>query len=508
MSDCCNDNTSKPGTLEAPSDCFDDCRLSISQDTFKKVDTNNSGKITAGEIDSALKFQNDFSPSTKKDLQCVSDHLRNSPIDTNLGGNQVKLAAALSSVHTTDFAKQQLSNDDFKIIDSNGDNTLDSNELKAAQSSSLSKMDKQAAKVLSEHLDAALNDPLLSIRGAVKNWHDSDDSKTASAVKPLAADAIIGVPGVKLSTDTEVALDAVDAQGRPSQLETGLGLHKVTYDDKGRITETRTDWSFGGGESKKISYDDEKGTQTIRALDSKGELIATTVNHVAKDGHIDHEEHNTRYNDGSTKTNFDEKGRIKDLTRTEPDGSRSETSITYGADGKASGKTTVNFDKHGVKLSESSVDGTGDHSSVKNFAANGQLSSMIETDSTDPQKRVVKETSFDASGKVKGTSEISVGNESLLPDAIVEKDAKGEVVNDIKANWMINGRTGRLGSITINSGDGTSKVLTPKSQGADAEQFNSLRAKFHQLSRPQSGQYIETESPGAFDSKLVGIAPA
>jgi YD repeat-containing protein len=502
MTDCCKDNTCKPGTVTAPSDCFDDCRLTLTKEDIKKIDTNNSGALTATELTDALQ-SGVFNEDKSSMVACIRDHVKNSSVDANIDGKSVKMAATLPNWYSTDFAKQQISKDDFRLIDANGDDILDSGELKGAAGSKLSKMDKHAASVLSDHLDATLNDPLLSVKGGIKNWHNGEKPPEAAAAK-AKVDAS-KIPGLPLLSDSEVSVLKQDSQGRPTEVESSNGVHKLTYDEQDRIVESRTNFGLGD-QIKQVDYDDENRTQTITSMGSDRTPYSTITNHIGKNGKVFREDYSSDANSDKATTFFDEDGRIKSQIRVQPGGSRVESSATYNAQGDRTTSSTTRFDDNGVKASETTYDIASKTSLTKTYNAEGQIFKTTEVDHKHFMKPLVRETSYDADGNKKGTADVTFGKPFLV-DGLVEKDAQGKVVTEANAQWKTRGGPiGIVESINVKGPDGQVKTLTEKSQGDDQKQFRQLRAKFHNHSHQPSKGDLDSQSPGSYESRLIGAA--
>lgn len=494
MSDCCPNDAAKAPTVQNPSDCFDECRLSLTKADFKTIDTNNSGALSAFEIDDARQSPAFF--SKQGSLDCLLQHLENTKIDANINGTNVKMGSTLLSWHGTEFAQQQLSKDDFQIIDANGNNVLELAELRGAKESSLSDMDKQAAKVLAEHLDATMNDPLLSVKDGIKSWHDGKQDVAA----PQAASKNDGVPGINYSGEETIAVKALDANSRPTEVEASQGLFKLSYDDKGRVTNISNENAYGETLDKKISYDDEKNTQTIKtSYSGQPELDSTTVNHLDKSGNVVRED----FSSGSEniQTIFDKDGRIASQVRTYDDRSRIESQVVYGADGSQQFNTMQTYDANGVKASEFSYDEQNDKSVRKLFDANGNVKSYVERTGID--NAVAKEINFDADGNKIGTTEMSMVNYPHLMDRMIQKDAEGNVTAEISGNWKPIGRFHALDSIDVKTPDGETKTLTDRSKGDDLQLFHELHRKFFQNNKAGHNR-MDERSPGSFQTNYLG----
>jgi len=511
MSDCCKDNTCTPGTISAPSDCFDDCRLSLSQDDFKKIDTNNSGALTASELQAAKQFSG-ISEDKMGHLNCIAQTVANSEVDVNINGSKVKLGATLPSWHTTDFAKQQLSNDDFKIIDSNGDNMLDSKELKTAagKDSKLSNMDKHAASILGAHLDASLGDPLLDLNGGVKNWREHSILKKADDAAATLGDKAARVPGADLGVEREVSVSEVDAQGRPTVLESAGAVHRLKYDESGRVSQLETDYGtddIHGGVTK-FSYDDAARTQTIQT-EGLGENGTKTVNHLDKDGKIVREEHT--YPDGeTTATTFDGQGRISSQTQKPGAGGRAESKVQYDENGERISSSTARYDASGKKTQDS-IYNYGDKSSmIINYGKKGDMQRVTSV-ANENNRTVTLQTDYTSAGKPIQTHEVRTRENSRLVEAILERDAENRVVAEAKALWKpgtMHSPRQLLEGVEVKYFNGETKTLNSSSTGADAVQFKALQNEILRRSNSPTESYrVPEESPGSWHAKVFNAAP-
>ncbi|MDZ4838022.1 MAG: hypothetical protein SGJ27_29920 [Candidatus Melainabacteria bacterium] len=478
MSDCCKDDTCTPGTISTPSDCFDDCRLSLSREDFQKIDTNNSGSLTTNELKSAQEFGS-LGEAKAPHLNCITKTVDNSDVDVQLNGSKVKLAATLPSWHTTDFAQQQLSNEDFKIIDTNSNRMLDSDELKqaAGKGSTLNKMDKHAASILAAHLDASLNDPLLSLKGEVKNWHERSILKKSDDAAAAKADQADKVPGIELNLEENVSVSKVDDQGRPTVIETDGGVHRLKYDEGGRVTEMESDYGMPDSKPWKISYsyDDAARTQTIDTHEGNRK----TVNQLDKEGNVVREDH-TFQNGNTSTTLFDGQGRITSQINSDKASGKVEFRVEYGKDGERVTSASYRYGENGKKSSDSIHDYRDNSTMTVKYGKNLSIQSVTSI-ATENGKRVTLETSWNGAEPTH-TQEFRTKENSRLVDSIIERDAEDKVVGEARAQWkkMMDGSTDMLEGIEYKDSSGETKILNIRSTGEDGVRFQNLQNQIMQ----------------------------
>ncbi|MBX9666101.1 MAG: hypothetical protein K2X93_00725 [Candidatus Obscuribacterales bacterium] len=484
-----------PGTLEQPDESYFNALNTLTKEDFKLIDTNNSGAVSASELDIAAKYSN-FDKEKTDAIESIHEHVTNSGRQVDLMGEERKMTKAIISWHSPEFAKQNLSKDDFALIDRDDNNQLDQTELKNAKNLDLNPVAKQAAQVMSDYLDARLNDPLLDIKGTVKNWHRGDEraEKTSPAQKPDGQ----STPGLKLEIEEGVSYRELDAQNRPTLLESGSGTVGLKYDDKGRVIEITDKGGFAHGSSEslsKISYDDKASTQTVRRFGLDGKEYSTTVNKVDASGRILEEHHDDGF--AVSKTKFDKEGRIVQLDETFEKG-RVETSVKYDATGERS-STTVRYDESGAK--EHSTVCRGDKVTTTYF--DGEKPNRVTEVTGKGKNALVKESLLNADGSKHSSTEVKFSNKPYLVGEMKAIDAFGNVESEAKAEWkMVSPSIGQVTKIHYTA-DGETKILDPKTSiGDDLKQFLKLQNKFHRNSTmPESERFLEA-SPGKMDLKV------
>lgn len=509
---CCKDETPKAGTLAAPSPGFQEALFSLTKDDFKLIDTNNSGNLSAQECELAAKF-GELDPAKKDAVTLIGQHIENSKVDVNLQGAKVQMAATLPSWHTPEFAKSQLSQDDFKLIDSNGDDILDSKELKsAAANPKFDAMDKHAINLLGTHLDAALNDPLFDFKGGVRNWHEH-------SILKQGADQKATTPSVDLHLTDEqsgghVSVSKVDERGNPTEIETSGGFSKIKYDANDRVTDIETKVAYSPNEkpvTNKIVYDDKNRTQTI-TTETNGSYNSKTitVNHLDKDGKIKQEDFSNDSDDYKRKvtTKFNDDGQIVSQVTPTDEGGRIEASAEYNGKERISSKS-VHFDENGAKRFESTTDYSNRSTTAMNYDEHGQLTHAIKIDRSNSRKPTLTDTTFDEDGKVKSVDDVSY-EKPYLVDKIVQRDADLNTVSTAVADWkMFSGSYGRLNSVQITDANGETKKLDARSKGEDLKQWKQIESKMYKHSKGTLHfDHVDEVSPGAYQLWVPTSAPA
>ncbi len=510
---CCKDNTSKAGTLAEPSPGFQEALFSLTKDDFKLIDTNNSGNLTAQELKSAAEHS-ELDPAKRAAAGFIGTHVENSKIDATIQGSKIQMASTLPSWHTNEFAKSQLSKDDFKLIDSNGDDILDSKELKtAAKSSTFNAMDKQAINVLGTHLDAAVNDPLFEFKGGVKNWHKEERSILTPAADKNATTPSVDLHLTEEQASGQVSVSKVDDRGNPTEIETSGGFTKIKYDGNNRVTDIETKVAYSPNEKpviNKVVYDDKNHTQTITTeKGSPFESQTKTVNHIGKDGKVTQEDFST-VNDNHNRnvtTKFNENGQIISQITPTDNGGRIESSATYNGDERTS-SSSVEFNANGTKIRESTTDLSSRTTNIKKYDENGNPTNSIKMDRSDSKKPTVTDTSFDKDGKVREVNDISYSRPYLV-DTIVRKGADGNTISTVVADWKMTGSYGRLNSVQVTDADGETKRLDARSTGEDLKQWKQIEAKMYNHSKPSHHfDHVDEISPGAYQLFVPTNAPA
>ena len=511
---CGKDDTSKGGTLSKPEPGFDACLLSLTKDDFRNIDTNGSGSLTKNELSSAL--ERDLNPAKKQAIETIAQHVNNSKTEVNDRGAKLELSATLPSWHTTEFSKKQISADDFKLIDSNGDSILDSKELKAAtKNPKLDALDKHAASVLGDHLDAAMNDPLLSLKGGVKNWHEH-----SVLVKPETAAEQSATPGVDIHLDEQVSVSKVDEKGNPTEIETSGSFSKLKYDSNNRITDIETKVAWSSNEkpvTNKVSYDDKNRTQTITTEGGAGEdgSKLTIVNHLDGKGNIIQEDFKgslysrPEETGGSvTSTKFDEKGHIKSQTLTSPNGGRVETSVEYNGDSRSRSVST-HYDPNGLKTKESSFDYKSERTIATDFDQMERPTRTIERSGKDKPSVSLREVSYDSNGAFDKVQDTTY-EKPFLAKKIEQKDGDLNVVGTIVPEWKMSGHTGQVKAIEYTDSKGNTKTLDQKSQGEDQKLWQELQRKVYKASRIPGAIHhgVDEHSPGKYQLYVPTNAPA
>lgn len=132
---------------------LDNHKANLDQNDFSTIDKDDNGQLNLAELTKASEGGN-FYCHKQDAVDALKNHLEEFP------------NASFQSWHSEEFAKEQLHDSKFRLIDADGDEVLSKKELQDAESiSGLSKIDKVAAKTLAESPDA---------EAGVKNWNNTD----------------------------------------------------------------------------------------------------------------------------------------------------------------------------------------------------------------------------------------------------------------------------------------------------------------------------------------------
>ena len=444
--------------------------------------------MTADELNFASNF-GEFDEKQKANIGCLEAHVKNSPVDVDFQGKSESMLPTLDNWNSLESALKQISKEDFKKIDANGDNVLQSAELKGSKGNKdLSKMSAHAASILSDHLDAAMSDPLISVQDGIKDWHT--DAKSAEKADAQNSEKQSVVKGIDMNLST-MNVSKVDAQGRPEVIEGAMGSFKLSYDEQNRLTEMKD--ASGDGSHKIIKYDDENRSRSVISMGSDGSIAESAVSQFDENGRMQSEFYHNA--DGSTSlSRFDVSGRMVSQSTKCEDG-RNESTIRYSGDEKSS-STTTRFDENGVKITESNFDHESKIGSFTTFDSEGNPSKIVEGDYSKSEIPSLTEKNFDADGNVKSSSEISFSDRPFLVGNVVNRDADGNVTESAKANWRNHVPTGILDSIEVKTPDGETKTLNRNSKGEDLRTFRRLESNILRNSRyPNTRSDVDTESP-------------
>lgn len=158
------------GALATDGKQLDNHKLNLTAEDFHKIDSDSDNRLSLIELTSAAK-NGKFSGEKQSAVEGLREDLEKRPAQ---GSDKDK--QGIESWHTIDFAMNQISKDDFKRIDSNKDNVLSTDELKAAKDDKdLSSMSKHAADVfVKEQSNGASDKRFVVHKDAVMNWHELD----------------------------------------------------------------------------------------------------------------------------------------------------------------------------------------------------------------------------------------------------------------------------------------------------------------------------------------------
>lgn len=153
---------------------LDSHKLRLTADDFRLIDTDSNNRLSLLELTNASNGGK-FSGEKQTAVEHLRNELQKAPdkvVDEVHDKHKV-----IPSWHTADFAMDKLSKEDFKRIDSDKNNVLSNDELKAAKDNKdLAPMSAHAAQVLSnEHSSPTFADTRAIIRSNfINNWHDLD----------------------------------------------------------------------------------------------------------------------------------------------------------------------------------------------------------------------------------------------------------------------------------------------------------------------------------------------
>ncbi len=177
------------GEPPVENDRFDEFRLNLNRDAFHSIDTDSSNHLSLAELQIASTSE-EFSVEQKEAIAGLKQHLENAPkMETNLG---VTFHPVIGSWFDRNFAQDQISVQDFNIIDANKDTYLSREELvKANDSAELSPMSKHAASILKEEIDMRVDDPLFKSSDVkIRDWIRTPEQSEAREKAEKLADKI------------------------------------------------------------------------------------------------------------------------------------------------------------------------------------------------------------------------------------------------------------------------------------------------------------------------------
>lgn len=141
---------------------FENNKLELSACDFNSMDTDNDQSLSLVELEQGSKSERFKDSETKQGaINFLADHLReNAP------------QGSLPYWYGEEFAKGKIQDEQFRLIDADGDDVLSKKELNNAdQIDKLSPLQKHAARILGNKLDLAESDPLSDGKNGIENWN-------------------------------------------------------------------------------------------------------------------------------------------------------------------------------------------------------------------------------------------------------------------------------------------------------------------------------------------------